>query len=86
MQFWILQKNLKLIRKNDRAYYDRGFAENKLAHYVSAIDDYTKAIELNPDVAEYFSTRGEIIYRTGGDLNSALEDLNKAIKLDEKRR
>ena len=24
------------------------------AHYVSAIDDYTKAIELNPDVAEYF--------------------------------
>ena len=45
-------------------------------------DFFTKAIELNPNNAEYYTQRGALISRTDGDLQKAKEDLIKAIDLD----
>jgi len=48
--------------------------------YDGAIDDYTKAIELNPKEAQHYRYRGEA--RLGkGDLDGALADFTQAAKL-----
>ena len=52
--------------------------------YTSALDDYAKAIELNPDNADYYAERGALISKSEGDLQKAEQDLNKAIELDDK--
>ena len=46
-----------------------------------AIADFTKAIELRPDVAQAYNNRGNV-YTNKGDFGKALEDLNKAIEID----
>ena len=50
-------------------------------NYNPAIEDFNKAIELNPNYAEAYSNRG-LVYAKKGDYDRAIEDLNKAIELD----
>jgi len=40
-------------------YAGHGSAENKLGKYEDAINDYTTAITLGPNVADYYSYRGD---------------------------
>ena len=40
------------------AYYNRGFVKNGLKDYAGAIEDYTKAIELDPKSAVVYYNRG----------------------------
>ena len=37
---------------------------------------------MNPKNADYYADRGELLYRSGGDLKKAEQDLTKAIELD----
>ncbi len=51
--------------------------------YAGAIDDYNKAIELNPNYAIAYYNRGGAKYDLK-DYAGAIEDYNKAIELDQK--
>ena len=46
-----------------------------------AIEDYTKAIELNPQHANAYHNRG-LAWSKKGDRDKAIEDYNKAIELN----
>ena len=46
-----------------------------------ALDDYNKAIELDPSFAFAYNGRGNV-YRGFGERQKALDDYNKAIELD----
>jgi len=59
------------------AYYNRGTAYAELGEYDRAIEDYNKAIELNPDLAEAYNNRG-IAYAKLGEHDRAREDMLRA--------
>jgi tetratricopeptide (TPR) repeat protein len=64
------------------AYYNRGISKYNLKDFYGAISDFTKAIELDPNLAdayEYRSISKELL----GDLNGACEDAKKAISLGD---
>lgn len=65
------------------AYHNRGRAYRKQGDLVSAIDNFTKAIETGYDKGsgeEYYS-RAEC-YAAQGELNKAIADLSKAIEIE----
>ena len=63
------------------AYYNRGVAYGVIeAILTSAIEDYTKAIELKPDFAIAYINRG-VAYNDKGDHDFAIADCIKAIHL-----
>jgi tetratricopeptide (TPR) repeat protein len=49
----------------------------------SAINAYTKALELNPEFSEAFYHRGSHYYTSMNNIRKALSDFNKAIKLND---
>jgi len=63
------------------AYSNRGIAYAKLNKYEQAIEDFSKAIELNPDDAEAYYNRG-LAYAKLNEHEQAIEDYGKAIKLN----
>ena len=64
---------------NALAYYQRGSERND----VSAVEDLTEAIALNPDFADAYEERAHLL-RKLGDATSAMRDLSKMIELDPK--
>jgi tetratricopeptide (TPR) repeat protein len=66
--------------KYARALYKRADAYQGLNRYREAIEDYTAAIEIDESNPAYFHDRG-LAYDRLGDLDRALEDLNRAVKL-----
>jgi tetratricopeptide (TPR) repeat protein len=63
------------------AYYGRGVAfkdENKIDE---ALNDYSKAIQLNPDYADAYYNRGALLLNEN-KIDEALNDFNKAIQLN----
>lgn len=67
-------------------FHDRGNLRSRNGSYESAIADYDKAIELDPDFAEAHYNRGSSFYELGSH-DEALAGLNRAIELrpDEAR-
>ncbi len=63
------------------AYNNRGLAYSELKQYDRAIENYRKAIELNPKYAEAYSNRG-LAYSELKQYDRAIEDYGKAIKLN----
>ena len=63
------------------AYNNRGNVYTELGEYKRAIEDYDKAIELNPNLAQPYFNRGNA-YAKLGEYERAIEDYNKAIKLN----
>ncbi len=61
----------------------RAIVKAELGEYVSAIDDYTKAIEFEKNDADLYNSRGVAYYNTD-NLDKALADYDQAIKLDPK--
>jgi len=57
------------------------YSEKK--EYKKAIDDFTKAIGLDPNDADNYALRG-MVYATTGEYDKAIADYDKAIKLDPK--
>ena len=61
-------------------YYNKGYAESDLEQHEEAIDDFTKAIELNPDFVWAYSNRG-YSKNALGLYKEAIDDFTKAIEL-----
>ncbi|QYX30608.1 serine protease [Sphaerospermopsis torques-reginae] len=64
-------------------YANRGGAYSELKEYKQAIDDYTQAIKIDPENAEYYKNRG-LAYFQLKDYKQAINDYTQAIKIDPK--
>lgn len=64
----------------ERMYHNRGLALHSLDMRKNAIDDYTKAIQINPDYSHAYSDRGASLFELGR-YDEALVDFEKAISL-----
>ena len=64
-------------------YYNRGNDYAKLGNHKQAIEDFKKAIELNPKEGDFYRKRGAS-YFVLGNHNQAIKDYDKAIELDPK--
>jgi tetratricopeptide (TPR) repeat protein len=65
------------------AYNNRGKAYSGKGEFDIAIEDYRKAIKLDPNYALAYTNRGYAYYRLEKD-DEAIEDCNKAIELDSR--
>jgi tetratricopeptide (TPR) repeat protein len=65
------------------AYKNRGFVYGRFGQHQKEIDDYTKAIELDPKYASLYHYRG-FAYLNLGQHRKAIEDFSKAIELAPK--
>ena len=63
------------------ACYNRGIIYYCSGKYQKAIDNYTKAIELDPEFAFAYFNRG-IAYTKSGEYQKAIDDYTKAIELN----
>ena len=61
-------------------YYKRGVAYTENGDYDCAIEDFTQAIELNPNFAEAYYQRG-LADAKKGEVDKAIADYTKAIAL-----
>ena len=69
--------------KYARGYDARGTNYYSNSYYDSAIDQYSKAIELDPNYARAYNNRG-LVYSHKGDYDTAIKDFDQAIVLDPK--
>ena len=76
---------LKQYPTNWEAYYHRGVSKNNLSDYEGAKTDFSRSIELNPNLwAPSFNGRG-FSKQMLGDHDSAISDFTKSIELDPGR-
>lgn len=61
-------------------YYRRGIAFNKERQHESAIQAYSKSIDLNPMHDRAYNNRG-LVYSSKGEYDKAIQDFSKAIEL-----
>ena len=66
------------------AHYNKGVAYELAGEYRLAIQEYDKAIELNPNFPDAYVSRG-FAYDYLGEIHRAIEDYDKAIELDSNR-
>ena len=71
--------------ENPRNYFLRGNAYLDGSDYQSAVDDYSKAIELDPHDAVLYNNRG-IAHRCLMETDRAIDDYSKAIELNPQYR
>ena len=62
------------------AYNNRGMAYGEKGDYDHAIEDYNRAIDLEPDYADAYHNRG-VAYHQKGDYDHAIVDYDRAIEL-----
>lgn len=62
------------------AYYNKGVILAEMGDYTSALQAFTKAIELKPDFGEAYYNRG-YVYLNLGNKDSAFVDLSRAGQL-----
>ena len=67
--------------KEENSYVNRGNAKYDLQDFRGAIQDYSKAIELDPSYAVAYFNRGNAKYDLQ-DYIGAIQDYSKAIELD----
>ena len=68
-----------------KEYFRSGVKAGQRGQYSEAIEDFTKAIELNPDYAEAYYFRGLYLLQPRRDYNhaiKAIKDFTKAIELN----
>ena len=68
------------IRSYANAYTNRGNAYDKKGDFDHAIEDHTKAIDLDPNNAYAYFNRGNV-YDKKGDHDRAIADYTQAIEL-----
>jgi tetratricopeptide (TPR) repeat protein len=62
-------------------YFQRGYAKYSHRKYEEAIEDYSVAIRINPNNADYFNNRG-VSKHDLGRYEEAIEDYSAAIRID----
>ena len=80
------EKAVKEIQNNDDSFtatqhYARGCALQNEKKYTEAIDEYSKAIELNPNNADVYLNRGSV-YHELQKYNEAIRDYTRVLELD----
>ena len=65
-------------------YYASAYQKNELGDYKGALDDYNRAIALNPNFVNAYIGRGNLKDDQLNDPQGALADYNRAITLDSK--
>jgi len=78
-----LYPKIKLYPELASAYAGRGFAYGQLDEYPKALNDFTKALELDPKYTKAYAFRGAV-YGELGEYKKAINDYNEAIELDPK--
>ncbi len=63
-------------------FFYRGITHSQLQNYLSAIGDYTRAIQLDNSYASAYNSRGNTYYSLG-EYQLAVNDYNQAIQLDK---
>ena len=82
--------NQSIEMKNDWeiSYFYRGVANQALENFDDAILDYTKALQINPNMADAYYNRAKIVLSRkdvkNPDMNKVIKDLEKALSFDEK--
>lgn len=69
--------------KEATEWFNKGMAFSESHNYSDAIAAYDKAIELNPNDADFFTMRG-VAYDDSGNVQEAIMDYNKALELNPK--
>ncbi len=64
-----------------RQHYNKGVEYGQQGRFDDAIAEYSKAIELDPSLAEAYSNRGDA-YRALGEIQRAIADYAEAIRLN----
>ena len=77
----VLKTKVSPSKQRAEEYFYSAFAKDDLGDYTGAIQDYNKAIELDPDFVDAYNNRG-IDKHSLGDKIGAIQDYNKAIELD----
>lgn len=73
---------LKLDPSDGNTFYNRGIAFMDKGDLAHAGKDFDSAIKLNPSDAGALASRCYVRAVQGGDLNAALDDCNKSLKLE----
>ncbi|PSB59271.1 serine/threonine-protein kinase [Chamaesiphon polymorphus] len=74
---------IKIDRKHEIAYFNRGNTKDYLGNTKGALADYNKAIALAPKFADAYANRAFVKYKLG-DSKGSLADSNTTIALDPK--
>ncbi len=67
--------------KDEGAFVDRGIRRQSQGDHDGAIEDFTKAIELNPNLAKAYAARG-VSREAKGDGGGAKSDYSKSIQIE----
>jgi tetratricopeptide (TPR) repeat protein len=59
----------------------RGLESERTGEFAAAMEDYRKALLVNPEYANAFNNRGNMKFR-GGDIEGAIDDYTEAIRID----
>jgi tetratricopeptide (TPR) repeat protein len=76
-----IEELMKTTRLHSKTYLSRGLAYERKGALDSALEDYNRAIEINPKDAYLYSNRGRC-YAIKGLHDNALKDYNKAIEME----
>ena len=77
-------KGIELDSQNAMIYYNRGNVYGRnLANFYLAIEDFNRAIDLNPEFVSAYDNRANANYLLGND-QEAIRDCNQAIELEPK--
>ena len=74
--------------KKDKNFYKSGNKKLDEGDYQGALDDYSKAIELDPENPEIYIARGDVrsvCNMADGNYQGAIDDYSKAIELTSNR-
>lgn len=66
---------------NGIVFMGRGVAYGDLGRQQEAIEDFSRAIEVNPTMRDAYKFRGSL-YAQAGQMDLALADLNKYVTMD----
>ena len=84
----LISKSIELKNDWEISYFYRAVAFHSIKKFDEAILDYTKSIELNPNMTDAYYNRAKILLSRkdieNPDINKAVEDLKKALSLDDK--
>lgn len=82
----LIGKSIELNNNWEISYFFRAVANQTLQNFDEAILDYTKALKINPKMTDAYYNRAKILLEKKDenvDIDKIIEDLNKALELDE---
>lgn len=72
------------LSQNARQFYKTGLTFSENGNHKDAIDQFTKAINIDPEYAQAYVERARS-YEASGDLQSAADDLKRALTFEQKQ-